>query len=52
MFVIKIGNTPNIMLDAEIAVQGYGGVHKFHVRGYTYSSQPAWHDPEATCLGS
>jgi len=50
--VITIGNTPNMMIDAEIDAQGYGGVREFHVRGYTYTSQPSWHQPVATCLGS
>jgi len=50
--VIKIASTPNMMIDAEIKAQGYGGLRKWHVRGYTYTSQPAWHMPTATCVGS
>jgi hypothetical protein len=50
--VVTIANTPNIMLDAEITIQGYGGLTKCHVRGYTYTSTSGWHLPAATCLGS
>ena len=50
--VVEIGSTPNIMLDAEIVIQGYNGLTKCNVRGYTYTGSTSWHLPQATCLGS
>ncbi len=51
-FIIKIGNTPNMMIDADISVQWYSALQKFQVRWYTYTSQPAWYTPAASCIHS
>jgi len=50
--VVTIGSTPNIMLEAEIVVQGYGGLTKCQIRGYTYTGSTSWHEPAGTCLSS
>ncbi len=50
--VVTFTSTPNIMLDAEISVQAYGTLWKYHIRGYTYTSTGAWHMPMVTCLSS
>ncbi len=50
--LVTIGNTPNIMLDAEIIITGYNGVSKYHIRGYTYTSTSGWHSAYATCISS
>jgi hypothetical protein len=49
---VTIANTPNIMLEAEIVIQGYQGLTTCRVRGYTYTGSTTWHMPAATCLGS
>ena len=49
---IEIDNTPNIMLEAEIVIQGYTGLTTCNIRGYTYTGSATWHLPAATCLSS
>jgi len=49
---INLGNIGNVMLDAEISLQSYIGVTKYHVRGYTYTGSANWHMPNVTCVGS
>ena len=49
---VCIQNTPNIMLTAEIIVQGYNSVYKYLVRGYTYTGSTTWHQPYASYTGS
>lgn len=50
--VVTINNTPNRMIDAEISIQGYDGVSKYHIRGYTHLSDSDWHNPKATVVSS
>ena len=50
--VITIGNTPNMMIDGEISVQGYNKLTKYHFRGYTYTASSNWHQPQASCTTS
>ncbi len=49
---INLGNIGNVMIDAEISLQSYTGVTKYHVRGYTYTGSANWHMPNVTCIGS
>lgn len=49
---INLGDIGNVMLDAEISLQSYTGVAKYHIRGYTYIGSVNWHMPNVTCVGS
>jgi hypothetical protein len=49
---VTINNTPNMMIEAEIVIQGYNGLTTCQIRGYTHTGSADWHQPFGSCVSS